>query len=1046
MCRPFAVLLLLAVSTHVVVGVKMEGAVEFSTNSQAMDADEGANQLLFMTVGAMSTQENFGDSGREAERDHESMEIDFDNERNLGKRSNEEATEGPNEKALRVGTATKGIMKTKPIRSQGSIAEYLIKKSSMELAKATPNKLSGRGKAAKMGRESHKGSNTNRFQSLSAEDSDETDEEASPPEIPKLLERMEITEEEAGVRAKWESDLKRLTEGLDQDNRSDEGTAGTERQENDNWAYTLRNSMHGEETNGSGRTDEELKQRRHLGRIKVSVASASRPLSRSAGAGQTQTSNSQEDCEGQEKEGDIKKKQEPSYEEQLDEELIKEDAFDMEQTLEGTTYLLRPTRTWKPLLQGIIRKEITEKEALEEAEFTLGIRKIEGQERATPDDGWSGYVALLQAKWMNAARSKRDAMVCADLRNPGFRKELASHITKIANGAINMLTVAEILEETEGRPLERLTADLQFQVGTEIHRTAAGPVTWFVKDGNVMWYQSSTIRTVSTRLKISDVERIMETVKIGGTMNRFFLLAGPCVFKGGITGVIHQHLLEGIKDIGADGQERRRAESATTQRRQIELLSEEETREVNRMFIYNIPSQMKRSLSKWQRDMTVALDTVPQVKVTQTELWTAMQKYVDTIDGDATFGIIAKCAKILAGTGANPTHFVMLGESREFLEGERPTHYMHKIRTRYMVHMLTEEEAKLLPNAVVQCFFRGCVTEHEVNNFLRIVVGRYLLDISLSRLPMVQIKRHRLDSGFVNETVIVVYALGENLDAKIRDGNVELGLSGSTFSRRVEYGGLSFEMVPGYVGVKGPVPHYVYEDKPVIILAHIWATLTYSEVTDLLEQVIDLRHVAYWIFREVYQSRPRSLAIGLNSTLVPRIADTPILRKLLDVSKKGWRLDRNNLFFREFRKPTGVEEVLSPEVISGITSQATPSSEPKQRMQTPRSYSAAVATPTEKQILAVSDMVVMVRKQIEQYEQRIQNQITQYNARQEGRLTQAERTASALAERIDTLTRENNETKMKLEHIMGQEDRIVDRLGQLIRSNFGSPEEGRRNE
>jgi hypothetical protein len=171
------------------------------------------------------------------------------------------------------------------------------------------------------------------------------------------------------------------------------------------------------------------------------------------------------------------------------------------------------------------------------------------------------------------------------------------------------------------------------------------------------------------------------------------------------------------------------------------------------------------------------------------------------------------------------------------------------------------------------------------------------------------------------------------------------------------------------------------------------------------------------------------------------------LRKLLDVNKKGWRIDRNNLFFREFRKPTaGIEEVLSPEVVSGMTSQATPSSEPKHRLQTPRSYSAAVATPAEKQMLAVSDMVVMVRQQMEQYEQRIQSQITQHTQRQEGRLLQAEKTASALSERIDILTKENKETKTKLEHILGQEDRIVDRLGQLIRANFGSSEEGKRNE
>jgi hypothetical protein len=137
----------------------MEGTVEFSTILQAMDADEGGNQLLSMTEGAMCTKENFGDSGSTTERDHGSMEIDLDNERNLGKRSNEEATEGPNGKAFRVGTTTKGILKTKQTKSQGSIAEYLVKKSSMELAKETPNKLSANGKGAKMKKKLSSGNN-----------------------------------------------------------------------------------------------------------------------------------------------------------------------------------------------------------------------------------------------------------------------------------------------------------------------------------------------------------------------------------------------------------------------------------------------------------------------------------------------------------------------------------------------------------------------------------------------------------------------------------------------------------------------------------------------------------------------------------------------------------------------------------------------------------------------------------------------------------------------------------------------------------------------
>jgi hypothetical protein len=44
------------------------------------------------------------------------------------------------------------------------------------------------------------------------------------------------------------------------------------------------------------------------------------------------------------------------------------------------------------------------------------------------------------------------------------------------------------------------------------------------------------------------------------------------------------------------------------------------------------------------------------------------------------------------------------------------------------------------------------------------VVSRYMRDRQLQRLAMVQMKRHRLAMArYVNETVIVVYALGQLL-------------------------------------------------------------------------------------------------------------------------------------------------------------------------------------------------------------------------------------------------------------------------------------------
>jgi hypothetical protein len=509
---------------------------------------------------------------------------------------------------------------------------------------------------------------------------------------------------------------------------------------------------------------------------------------------------------------------------------------------------------------------------------------------------------------------------------------------------------------------------------------------------------------------------------------------------------LKEYLQAKIKELERETDEKTKEERLSTVRRQIELRSEEGEREATRMLIYNIPNSMKRTKEKWQKDMTTALDTVKHIKVTPKELWTAMQTYFDTIDGDNTFGIITKCANIMVGTGHTPIHFVMIGDNREFLDGERPKHFEYKVRTRYMVHMLTEEEAKLLPKAAIQCFFRGCSEEYEINNFLRIVISGYMRDRQLQRLPVVQMKRHRVAAAhYVNETVIVVYALGHDIDRQIRDGNDQLGLTGRVFMKQVEYCYLKFEMVSAHVGIHGHVPDYVYDDKHVVVLVGIHTTLEYKEVIDLLERVIDLRQVIYWIFREVYLSRPRSLIVGIHTDTLPRIPDTEDLRKLLDVNKK-WRSDANHLLFREFRKMTTNIENSSENTSKGTT-------EPP-KFNPPKSYAAVVGTSNSSDLTSVTsqEVITTFRQQLVLYDQKIQQQ--------EQRIIQSEKRNEQLSEQIDALvksnmdtrhqltviTQENTETKQQLQvittHITGQDQRmvqlIVEALGGRVPMTGGS--------
>ena len=180
-----------------------------------------------------------------------------------------------------------------------------------------------------------------------------------------------------------------------------------------------------------------------------------------------------------------------------------------------------------------------------------------------------------------------------------------------------------------------------------------------------------------------------------------------------------------------------------------------------------------------------------------------------------------------------------------------------------------------------------------------------------------------------------------------------------------------------------------------------------------------------------------------------------MVRKLLDVSKKGWKSERPRLLFRQ--GPPVIEEVNSPSVISGMTSGFSLPTMPTPRPMMPRTYSAAVATPAEQRMMDRSDMIVAVQQQMIHLEQRmqvkIQEQIIQHTQQQDQRIAQTERTAmqltettSTLVDRVDELAKKSADTDAKLDRIMEQEDRIVGRLTTEIRGSISSMLGGNRNE
>jgi hypothetical protein len=215
------------------------------------------------------------------------------------------------------------------------------------------------------------------------------------------------------------------------------------------------------------------------------------------------------------------------------------DEFDVSIVTEGIRYILRPIRRWKKMMQLVSNGAIAIKEAVNQTHFRLGVRAISGQEEATPDEGWSGYVALLQAKWMSEQRTKQDAMICADIRNREFRTELSEHIKKIANGHREMIIAAQVL--MKGDKGEHLRADKQYQIDMELLPAIAGHIAWFQREAETLWLVRTTKGDYEKGLAVQDIEEVLAASKIGMAGMRHYILAGPSLCAGGLSNRLEEH-------------------------------------------------------------------------------------------------------------------------------------------------------------------------------------------------------------------------------------------------------------------------------------------------------------------------------------------------------------------------------------------------------------------------------------------------------------------------------------------------------------------------
>ena len=239
------------------------------------------------------------------------------------------------------------------------------------------------------------------------------------------------------------------------------------------------------------------------------------------------------------------------------------DEFDVYVITEGIKYVLRPIRRWKETIRQVSMQEITIQDAVLQTHFRLGVRAITGQEGATPDEGWSGYIALLQAKWMSEQRTKQDVMICADIRNKEFREELLSYMKKITNNHREIRIACEVLGRA-GDKVEVLRADKQYKTTMELLPANAGHVAWFQREADTLWLLRTTMGDYEMGLTAQDIEKVLAAAKIGVTENRHYILSGPTVFIEGLAKVLEEHFNNIINNHSEAGKAAQRAQSGST--------------------------------------------------------------------------------------------------------------------------------------------------------------------------------------------------------------------------------------------------------------------------------------------------------------------------------------------------------------------------------------------------------------------------------------------------------------------------------------------------
>jgi hypothetical protein len=315
----------------------------------------------------------------------------------------------------------------------------------------------------------------------------------------------------------------------------------------------------------------------------------------------------------------------------------------------------------------------------------------------------------------------------------------------------------------------------------------------------------------------------------------------------------------------------------------------EPDKEVTHAQVTNIPNDFPLHMARWEEDLLQSLNQAP-VNFKDADVRHAMlHGTFFTEDLSTSFGMVIPLDRpYTTGSRTFPSHFVIIGPLRPKLDLEMKRSGS-MISTKYVIHLLDEEEVEQLPRSKIQCVFRGITSNASVNQFMRQVVADYLREKGLyGRMAVVADFRHQVLSGMYTETILVVYLMRNPTDEEVRRGHELMGFRGPRKDFR--HRGVVLDAYKTLAGTDSvPMSPAIRAEKPHLAFRYIrW--INYETVVSRILQMIDINLVDYWYVATKASGQHIETVVGLTTVLEPRNLPMGLLREFVDMQPGAVRV------------------------------------------------------------------------------------------------------------------------------------------------------------